>query len=847
MVTVAFVLTAAATSDVQAAPLALETMYATSYTVTDACVSVSNGALMTDGDLNTYGTVSFPTGCQYHNIRFYLPTGAIGPGTFHMKVDFHNPAFGYWAYHTYTCTGAHDEGYNFNTAGGIVDLDETIDAGICNLSNILEWDEAAKSMTVDIYESYAEFTSYQNTLTPTTTLTPTATLDSGVSSDAYGLLNGNFEEQTLAPWEAQNGRLISADAGQQPLTGPASCGSNYFEFDPYFYRSTLFEPQSGFSGAGTNTPTPELVLREVWRESPALVQRFYWPGGTLYFQAQVRAPTSLQYPEVGIEIVEVTAGYNVPAGLRSFWQPGGGLSSSLDWQTISVTSSYPLPPGYYDFKLSTGYEWRQYPVYVSDDPNRDTNQGYRFFFDDVTVSTGAYSSSCVGGATLTPTATRTLTPTATRTPTGTRTATVTNTPTAGPVSSWSNCAFESGSNGWSGTNFNVQLAGGPIGPSYAQVNNGGVMRQNFVWSGGTSYFTFWVGPGSYGSIRVRNLTTSLSQTLYVAANPPAWARQDRVLVNLGPGSYAFEVVPNASAGFKIDGVMIAKNAFQYCGSTISGTPVTPTSGPTSFVTATGTNTLAATRTASATITITPSRTAFATNTPAATYTLVATNTQPATATQLPPEQTATAQGTPIATFTALATYTPYPTYTQYATPPQQPPPGPDADCVAPQSGDIPGWMAYQQCQSFSFFSWSPTNSAQVSYWSTAAVGKEPFGTIDQTGQAIGDLQALLSSTDWSSTGASCDQPPDPITFLRQARGILLGDLQFTDTTYYFQQDCNMAAEAVVGSIITRGMCIAINILCLVGLMQWFQWFTNAVFFFAFLLYIKTNWIDKAVS
>lgn len=684
------------------------------------------------------------------------------------------------------------------------------------------------------------------TLAPSNTPTATGTVFGDVP-DIIGLQNGSFESPSLNPWEVHGGQLAAGSDGLQPLTGPAECGFSYFDFRPSFYQESNLEIIDG-----------QAVNRPQWRENAGLAQRFYWPGGTAYFSAWVKR-SSVDGTDVGVKLTEVTTNYDVPVGFSFASGTGSGLASSPDWLQITQTTSGPLPAGYYDLEISSGYEQHGSRVYVSDAPDLPNRSRFHFYIDDITLSDTGYTSNCTNGLTNTPSPTRTQTPTATASPTGTRTETPTATATSGPLSAWANCGFESGSNGWTGTNWTVQLAGGPTGPSYAQVNSGGNLRQSFSWTGGTVYYTFWIGPGSYGTVRLRDLINGSFTTLYIAVNPPAWARQTLNTPSLAAGSYALEFTPNTSSPLKVDGVIVSKNGYQYCGPNISGTASTPTSGPTSFITATSTKTPAVTNTASPTSSLTPSRTAFATNTQAATYTPQPTNTQPATstlpatATRSSAQQTSTAQGTSVATntpyptYTAAATYTPYPTGTPFATPPQQPPAG-SQDCVAPQSGDVAGWLAYQQCQAFAYVSWSPTNTAQLIALPTMAAGHEPFSTINQTGQFLANLNGLISGTDWSSTGSSCGNlSPDPSVFLHAAQGILMGDIQLNNSgAYTFDGNCSLLASAIIGPYISRAICIMLNLLCATGLLTWFQWLSNAIVILLFVAYFKKNWIDKAI-
>jgi len=129
-----------------------------------------------------------------------------------------------------------------------------------------------------------------------------------------------------------------------------------------------------------------------------------------------------------------------------------------------------------------------------------------------------------------------------------------------------------------------------------------------------------------------------------------------------------------------------------------------------------------------------------------------------------------------------------------------------------------------------------------------AGGKEPFGTIIQAGGAMRDVQILISTVDWGTTGASCsNEAPNPLIFLQTARGLLLGDLQFAAGTNVLVDTGTLLIEPIVGPLMARGLLMALNFLCITGLLQWFQWFTNAVLTIILFFYLKVNFIDKAMT
>ena len=638
--------------------------------------------------------------------------------------------------------------------------------------------------------------------------------------DANWLQDGSFEEGS-PEWTYNSGvsNRISNLSPSSLNVGPAACGDFYSVID-------------GGYNVGLN-------------RFEALSQRFYWPGGTAFFHAYVRRHTLTGIANLVIALNRID-GTTPPGAIYSSFLLGG-----LEWVPVNTTLAG-LEVGWYDLEIGDGYNS------ADGEPSFD--------IDDITIALNQTMTYCqgLGGPTRTPFPSPSGTPSATASPTRTAgpSPTRTNTPgvsptptgtsTSAPATNFSNCNFEAGSSGWSGTGWTLGLAGGPIGPQHAIIT--GTAYQSFNWSqSGVVYVSYWIGPGSYGAVRLRHLATGQVVTLQtIAGSANQWTLTTRT-ATLGPtGTWRIEFSGQSpTAPIRVDGVMVARYGFSYCGS--PGGPITPTSGPTSFVSPTASNTANATwtvtpsRTPSRTPAPAPSNTSAPSSTPVPSLTMPPTNTQIPTNTQLAAEQTSTAQGTTVPTYTPYPTFTPLPTYTPYATPPPQPPPAPGAPCVAPASGDVASWMEYGRCQSLSFVSWSPTNTAQILAMSTQAAGHEPFSTINQTGQFVADVQSLIGSADWNSTGASCSSAlPDPVAIMRSAQGILTGNFAWGTGEYTLDENCNLPASAIVGPFITRALCIMLNLLCATGLLTWFQWLSNAIVVFMFAIYMKKNWIDSGV-
>jgi hypothetical protein len=643
------------------------------------------------------------------------------------------------------------------------------------------------------------------------------------SVDSNWLQDGQFEDGSTA-WEYAGGatrRQSDLDFSSNNV-GPAVCGTYYATID-----------------GGYNAATDQAT---------ALRQRFYWPGGVAYFHSALHANGNDSHQFSAVIKLERVDG-TLPA-MTAAWIVSQNLSTTA-WTDYHQT--LPLGAGWWDLTIGST---------DGGQPNIAD-----FAIDDITIALNQYMTYCLGpgGPTRTPRPTYTMTPTTTRTPTSTAGAspTPTNTPSVSPTpsrtptpstaSNFGNCDFEGGSAGWAGSDWSLGNAGGPIGPRYAIIT--GSISQQFSWAGGVAYFTFWVGPGSYGSISVRNLSTNQSITLHTPASPASWQLRTAT-ANLPAGTYRVEASGNGST-IKIDGVMVAANGYAYCGS--GSGPITPTNGPTSYVTATSTPTpngslsptpsatATASRTPTKTMTPYPTNTAGPTNTPIPTNTQVATHTQIATSTQSGAEQTATAQGTEIPTYTPYPTLTPYPTFTPYPTatpytpPPEQPPPAWNADCQQPQGLDPAGWAGYYQCQALSWFSWGPGNTQQLIDLMSRYSDRGPFGAISEVSDTIGVMRDLLNSQDWS-TGPDYGAE-DTSVFTNPSGSIYDGSgIGFRPGSY--GSSCDIALPGAGGAFI-KGICWALAFLAANKFLPYFQWAVNGGAIILFLAYIVKAWIAKA--
>jgi hypothetical protein len=678
--------------------------------------------------------------------------------------------------------------------------------------------------------------------------------DVPVQDDLSWIEDGNFDLAIAdSPWQYLNGqRYPNGAPGAVVPRANAYCGGSYAQIDPNYEK---FYPNAVYGQVVNSNPPPayvEAVISSdppVWNSIPSLSQRFYWPGGVGYFQARIM-PSVSTGSSVRATIVKVENTYGPP----DTWTPISAyvFSGQPTWKLYTATRS--LSAGWYDIDF---YETSYEDQLVSDFPDPESDGNAPYLVDDVTLSLNSYTTHCAfeGGPTRTPFPTSTRTPTPTRTLTPTSGASPTPSATGTPkAATFGNCNFEQGLTGWTGSGASVGTAGGPIGPQYGQTTS--TLYQTFNWSGGYAFFTYWVGPGSNGSVRVRNTSSQGYTTLSTHASPSTWQLKTAA-TNLVAGNYALEAI--ASSGLmKLDGVMVAANSYYYCGG--GNSAVTPTTGPTSYVTLTPTRTPQYTNTPTSTPTSTSSRTPFATSTAQPTSTPRPTNTQPPTSTSAPTntqesaQQTATAQGTevptftPYPTFTSLPTYTPYPTATPYDAPPEQPEPNFYADCLRPQNADPGAWTEYSTCYALSWFAWSDINSREITDFVDGAGEKEPFGTIREVGEAVGDFRTLWAGYDWSDTGLLAgDEEADTGTFSQPASGILLGQLDLNNTTHTYSLACNLRLDDVLGPNVTVAVCFVWGMLRAVGFLTWLQLLWDVLMVWLLIRYIQKAWVSKATN
>lgn len=602
-----------------------------------------------------------------------------------------------------------------------------------------------------------------------------------------------------------------------------------------------------------------------------IYQRFWFPGGTMYASLELRSRYSVAYPKITVTDDLGRTGMDLP-----IWPAGAPLDGAPGaWERVNTFN--PRSPGWYTLRIEE----------VDPLGENSNSAEWAYQVDDIVISTTGYYSQCggvPGGPTDTPvpTATRTATPTRTSSPTptsiGASTATRTPTATAAGVGSWTNCDFERGRQGWNGQSVTAMLAGGPVGPQWMHIPIGGSLSQPFNWSGGTIYLTFWLGPLSRGAIELWNAAgTGLVVTIYNGANAlPAWKLVAITRNNVPAGTYQLRLRPVDSNGFDIDGVQPASNTYAYCGSP-NGLPVTPTSGPTSFVTATSTQT----PTAGPSPTRTPTRTPGATwtpnntSTPSKTYTPVPTSTPnaAATSTQAAANATSTqsagatqtalvggnateqagatqtqAAGNATATQNANATATVQAAPTQMHNPPEQPAASCDSPCQRPDNPfNLAGWIEFTQCQASSYISWCQRHTDQAASVLSSFDAYEPFGTFRELREAVAEFNAIALSYDWSAMGLpGTTEEPLASTFTEPGESIWTGAPFELMAGGSFSAQCDsFTLASVVGSRLATSMCYIFNILHALHLMPWLQFFINAPSLGIIAIYVWKKFIDKA--
>ncbi len=703
-----------------------------------------------------------------------------------------------------------------------------------------------------------------NTPTPTNTAAPTATYEPGSACDDLGvtnyLCNGSFEFPYGNPHDWTYNRAATVHESQiaKGYPGAAYCGKKFVNIN----------------GEG-------------------ITQRVFLPAGPLYFSFVIRkAVQDGGHANAQVEIVSATS---PDIGLN--WIVLDGKRDTITsrivgdtWYREEHSHTFLTPTtGWYDVKFYNVQEAvaglnpliTSTPVPIGDPPAWDYqyDKHYDYQVDDIVLSSIGYRTYCTNsGATTTPQASPTIRGTSTRTPTP---GGPTHTPA--PVGNFQNCDFEAGLSGWQTIgNVNVQLAGGPVGPQFARVQGSSSnLSQVFQWGGGQAFFTFWIGPGSGGSVRVQRASgfgVAYEKTLWSQSETsPGWKLIRATISSLPSGTYKLVFQGNQFNNLDIDGVMPGYNDYRYCG---NNNGATPTAGPTSFVTATPTRTptsgpsptprpATATRTPGPTNTpnatwtpsttpsgfegtgtalagtqtqVAASATALASITPSPTPTTPPTNTpaNDATATALASVTPATSTGTPAASTTPIP---PPSTPTVMPNPNPQPEPAPGADCQRPDNPfNLAGWMEFEVCQVLTWFVWTGENSQQVLNIQATLSVYEPIGTLNELADARDTVADEVNDFDWANTGLQSGELPNLNIFIPSTtpNGLLTGSFTLgagpNATNFYFLRTCGLDIADVFGQAMSQGMCAAINWLLVTGILNWVQYFFDLAVWIAFMRY-----------
>ncbi len=568
----------------------------------------------------------------------------------------------------------------------------------------------------------------------------------------------------------------------------------------------------------------------------AIRQTFNWPGGTIHVSYSVRGD---RYAPAGgsrldATLTNLSTGVDYALDFEQFYQ-------AETWTRVDRTV-VSLPAGNYELRFAPAAS-----ALIADD---------YVVVDDVWVDHYFRSACDPPSPTATPSPTKTATPTRTGTFTPTPTGTwssPTPGPTATPINhSLINCGFELGSTGWIGSNFQILLAGGPMGPQYAYLpNEAAIIGQNFTWpSSQLAYVTFWAGPGTYGEVRFLPAGGGNPLSVWVGNVGNQWQLIQRSRL-LPAGTYRIQALPYSSSGFRLDGVAIGRNGYTYCGGG------TPTPGPTAFVSATPTRTPTTgpsptrTNTAVPSVTHTPNPSA----TPQSTYTPRPTASPLPTATQMPAEQTATAQGTTVPTYTPGPTSTPGGDGPGDECPdcevPEQPEPAPGANCVRPTYfWEVAQWIDYTRCEVLKYFAWSQGNTQQLVDLGEQVEQREPFGTVAEMLESVEAVQFIIQQYGWTETGYTgvfAVQRPSLIdtgrTFLAGGAVSLAGD-PFVVALVQLEIDyCETQLITIFSTRVVGGVCIVWAWSHLWGITAWSQWFFDLAAWIALIRFLIKGFLS----
>lgn len=174
---------------------------------------------------------------------------------------------------------------------------------------------------------------------------------------------------------------------------------------------------------------------------------------------------------------------------------------------------------------------------------------------------------------------------------------------------------------------------------------------------------------------------------------------------------------------------------------------------------------------------------------------------------------------------------------------ERPEPQPNADCIRPSSPlQIANWIDYEVCRVLTWFAWSPDNTAQMQGLTQMCEDRYPCGLMLEVREVFDVFIAWAQSI--PCAGGFCGD--EPLTeFNITARGILLGEFDFSDAGPSYGTECDLLLAPIVGPAIQTGACFCLNVMCALGILPWTQLIWNIVMAFLLALYVQRTWFSAA--
>ncbi len=567
-------------------------------------------------------------------------------------------------------------------------------------------------------------------------------------------------------------------------------------------------------------------------------QGFEWDGGMLYWKVMMRGTYGGLLP--------VDAGDQSSARVYLLDSDGTNIpliddrQLTASWETIS--GHLDLAAGHYTLRLARGL----------------FGKGYSYdsvYYDNVVISNGPIPEGCNTPYEIPGTKTPTLNPTA-------GDGGITNTPGPSPTPiphlvNLTNCGFW-GEAGWQ---HNAQsylgTAGGPVAAQFAIARGAAPSWwQNFSTSaGGMTQLKAFVR----GEVNIQMTNLGNGNKYPVLSGTYASWTQATGQAYLPAGSYRIELnTTNATTEGDYDGVVISQNGFPENHVCL----MTPTPGPTSFVTLTPTPT-GAWQTATRTPTMTGTPQIY----PTATYYYGPTqplNPETATAISSTLESIHSTQtvmatqgtpwaGTPIPGGTGTPG-TPAPGGTYVPGPvPDQPGPGEGAACIRPSSPlDLAHWIDYEVCAVLTWASWGPSQSATLQAIPAQFQAREPFGTINELEEVSTTIKGYVNTLDTYTSrydNPFIDAGEPAINPFLPGTGSPWngGKITLQGSASGYLTSCTLSLTQFTGTSMAPSLCFIFDILRKLALLPWLQSFINVSALLGLAYYIKRSWIDKGMQ